>query len=409
MKYNQLSKKMILILVSLSIVLSSVASANTKAEKQDREPTKQELQDMSRVVIYSLENVSNGTVIQDIQALDPAAGGALSYRLAAEVAVRNAAAVQLVKAIVMNQSMTQDEKKAMLRPLAVAVGTLYSTSMRHHYDDELNAHIKGENPIVKFFRLSAKEFFYTMRDIFTRTPKANIVSEAVVDDKGTKEKSDDVVLKKGQLSPEWNGANVDGERIWRMREKMIREVLGQDMTIEWQKAFKEIGDIKNEKADDAMRFMFYVDGAEQGNAEIAHDLRAARKGAHGSVYAAMAGLGFLYAVIPGDWFGLFFQARDYSTGSAEISVILSYSALAAFAILKKAGSAFTTLPIIKNLIEILKNPGSQTTTISEMKLPLLSKVLKIRQKIEKAKGGVACKLSLGTSSTSATMAKAAGE
>ena len=154
--------------------------------------------------------------------------------------------------------------------------------------------------------------------------------------------------------------DVEQKKVWAVRERLVRDLLGQDITIAAQEMLKNVGDISGERADDALRWLFYIpnekkqDAEDLGKAGQALKIRNGRKIGH---KAAML--------------------------TVKISDLLAFSSIGAIALIKKATASFNVIQLLDRLIEIVRNPNSNLT-VSKMNVSLMSRLLQMDKKYQLA-------------------------
>jgi hypothetical protein len=121
--------KMPAILLALALLVSQNLFAQTEAES-----FRKQVGD----VVYSLENVRNGLVPDDIDRMDIVAKDALSVELAAEVTERMLTGMELLKLIYRDPNLSQEEKIEYHEALGVKLADLLMIIVRQHGDDQLN-------------------------------------------------------------------------------------------------------------------------------------------------------------------------------------------------------------------------------------------------------------------------------
>lgn len=197
--------------------------------------------------------------------------------------------------------------------------------------------------------------------------------------------------------------DVEQKKVWAVRERLVRDLLGQDITIAAQEMLKNVGDISGERADDALRWLFYIpnekkqDAEDLGKAGQALKIRNGRKIDHKAAMLTLLGLSVVWTVMPVDFVG---SLTEYTEATVKISDLLAFSSIGAIALIKKATASFNVIQLLDRLIEIVKNPNSNLT-VSKMNVSLMSRLLQMDKKYQLALQKVGAeKLSVGLSQAS---------
>lgn len=337
-------------LFTLLVGVSGWAQASVEAKKA-------EMKENVKQIVYSLDNVRNGLIAKDIMQLEGAAGGGLSVSVAAEIAERFQTAVELLKYIAMDKTMTQEEKRPMINDLGSAVGKVFIVVMRDHGFDELNPQDNRMHPAVKFAAQGAREFARTFTDVVRFEASAN------------------------------------NEKVSRVKDRLMGELLGQEMIITLQQLIKTMGDIPDDRADDALRRMLVIEGNDpekQGVAQMSLRVRESRQLGYAGAFTIMGGMAALWTIFPLDYVG---TMSEYSEVTAKLSDYISFGVLGAMAIFKKSTASFATVPGLKRLISITKDPKAEGE-FSRLKLPLMTRVLGLKKKLDLARQKVRCNVIL---------------
>ncbi len=369
MKFIQLTlKRWTLTTLAILFVGMTMAHAGPKAA---------EFKKQVGLVVYSLENAKAGFVGKDLDQLDAAAGQAMTIELAAQIAERFQTGLELLEAIVVDPSMTKDEKREVLPDLIGSLGQIYMTVVRQHGEDELHPEELKAPVFATFLGRAMKEFKHMFIDVFLPqdAEKVRTFDEQLA------------ILNTG-VTPA-----LEMQKQWRVTQLMIRDLLLQEMTIAYQRIILSIGDLKTEVADDV--FLENIvnppenrndDWADRGNAEKALALRTYRRTSH---YAALSFVGGLAAYwmlgTPIDFVGMATEYTDHATVVLTDSIV--FGSLASLALLKQATSANGSVPAIKRLVEIASQPGVPKE-FSSLKLPLLARLKGLEKKFNKARSEV---------------------
>ncbi|OQW50250.1 MAG: hypothetical protein A4S09_00200 [Proteobacteria bacterium SG_bin7] len=308
----------------------------------------EQLRKDSATLIYSLKNVQNGLVPKDIQELDKQAGGYLSVQLAAEIAERISASIDLIHEI-KRSDLSSKEKADMIDSVGSELGALFMTSVRHHGDDELDPKLNKDPIFVQYGKKATLELINTVKDLF-HFP-----------------------------------ATIDGNsHIWKIKERMYREYISQTAVIKFQKLMSELGQNPNDPDFKALKFLLAVPDSKKehendlGNVEKALLVRQNRLSAHYTVLGTIGFGAFMWTLFPVDWAGIMV---GYDMVTPRISDFITYSTFTLLALIRQATGAFGTIPGLKRLIEIIKDP-SKTDVFSTLKLPLFAKIMRIEKKVE---------------------------
>jgi hypothetical protein len=349
--------KMPAILLALALLVSQNLFAQTEAES-----FRKQVGD----VVYSLENVRNGLVPDDIDRMDIVAKDALSVELAAEVTERMLTGMELLKLIYRDPNLSQEEKIEYHEALGVKLADLLMIIVRQHGDDQLNPESDKRNPVVKFGAKTSLEMIRTFSDLLTFPRVA---------------KMDDV-------------PGADGHRVAKMRDRMLREYISQQAIIAFQDVMKDVagGDPTvpaTVKAYKGMRFALMVpddkkqDPFDLGTAEKALRVRQNRIAAHTTVLAGI-GVGYLtyFFVLPFDFFGMG-MGFSYDLATARISDFLALTSAITVGLIRQATGSFKAIAPLKTLIQIIKDPAN--TALSQLKVPLMARLLRVQTKVERAR------------------------
>ncbi len=322
-------------------------------------PKSANLEKDTATIVYSLKNVQNGLVPKDIQELDRQAGGYLSVQLAAEIAERISAAVDLIHEI-KKSDLPAKEKANMIDSIGSELGALFMTSVRQHGDDELDPKLNKDPIFVQYGKKAALELSNTLTDL-------------------------------GHF-PE----TIDGNsRVWKIKERMYREYISQTAVIKFQKMMQEFGQNPNDPDFKALKFLLAVPDDKKehendlGNAEKALLVRKNRLSAHYTVLGTIGFGAFMWTLFPVDWTGMMV---GYDMVTPRISDFITYSSFTLLALIRQATGAFGTIPGLTRLLEIIKDP-SKAHEFSTLKLPLFAKIMRIEKKVNSERrkfGGNSC-------------------
>lgn len=366
------------ILCALFVLASGFSTAVAQENSAKETAAVQQAVDQSKVVIYSIENVTSGLVIEDLKQLNRVAGGALTIKLAAEISVRFQTAMELLTHIIKSKDIPEEKKQALVDPLAEAIGDLFMFTIRHHRDDPLKMNYAKAPDVWDLLKRTGIEFLNIPSDVFGVSPKI-------------KRNAD------GSVSQQWNGANADDKRVMWFWDRIVRNYISREAIQSFQKAAMEIGDMPDSKEDGAFRALIYVKKKENGNdladVERALAIRKSRVVPHLAAFGSLVGAGVLWTFGGFDFIGMF--SGDYSAGNVRVVDTIVFGVLSAVALAKTATASFGSIPPMKRLIEMAMEPGKKHE-FSKMSLPLTARIAGLKKKMDAARGQVACKLSVGS-------------
>lgn len=320
-------------------------------------------------LVYNIQNLQNGLIEKDVINLSGPAGAALDYKVAAEIAEVFQTGIDFLKVIAEDKTLTKEQKRPLINDLGSALGTVFLIVLRHHGDDaiDIKRSSSSQDKVLNLAITSAKEVAGIIPNLFKFPKTAN------------------------------------GNRISLIKERMIRDLLGQKTIIMFQYAVKQMGEINDERADDVIRRMLAVpqkeidastdineygvdkEGTDRiGVARRGLIIRENRKKAHYVAYASLAGLAAIWGVTPVDFVG---WGIGYDGVTPILSDTIAASVLASLYTTKAITSAFGTIDSLKKLVSIVENP-EQSAEFSKIKLPLIARLLKVEQKFEQARGAV---------------------
>ena len=314
-------------------------------------------------LVYSLNSLENGKVLERLNWVDKVAAEAMPVKLGAEVAVNMLTALELLKVLVEDTTFKPEDKKDMVLDLVAALGRNLSTIDRHQGDDELNPEGEGDdNPnskstklplAIKLLKTTSLEFLSTFTDLLS-FPKT-----------------------------------FDNKRTYKFIDRMVREYISQDIVIYDQHLVAEVRSVDaDNKALKAFLFNQVVPDKKKnsptdlGTAEKALIVRKNRLGAHYIVLGTI-GVSILSWTLSGaDWFG--FATDGYSLTTARISDFLFYTSAITVGLIRAASGSFGVIPPLERLIDIINNP-KKSPEFSELKLPLMAQIFRIQKKVDEAK------------------------
>jgi hypothetical protein len=377
-------KTFIKLLLSLTLAVAPLQGWSQDASvspEQIQKKATEEAQKQARTVIYSIESLKSGLVVADINQLDAVAGGALIVRLGAEISVRFKTALELFVHVAKSKNIPEEEKQKLSMDLLEAIGDLYQITARHHRDDPLSTEYLKKPTVVEYILRTLKEFANIPGDLWV-SPKLK--------------RNDDGTVSQDRKS--WNGGNADDKRVPWFWDRIVRNYVTNLNSIELQKALKEAGELAETKVDGGLRQLIYVkikEGKPEDRAyadvERAKFRRESRIVPHAAVFGTLLGAAVVWSYTGFDFIGMF--SGDYSAGNVRVVEFITFGLLSAVALVKSATASFNSIPPMKKLIEMVKDP-SQNHEISKLSLPLTGRILGLRKKMEAAKGQVACKLSV---------------
>lgn len=369
-----------------SILTSLILSASVAFAGNDNLTPKQaaavkEAAEQVKVVVYSLENVTNGTVVEDLKKMVVKSGGALTMDAAAEIAQRFTTGLQLLVHIIKSKDIPEEKKADFVDPLGEAIGDLFMVTMRHHGDDPLAMDYAKRIGVLGFLKRTMFEFGRIPSDLWLSPKKIKDPQVTHAED--------------GTLQYEWNGANVDGKRVFKFWDRMLRNHIGREMILDFQKAAMEIGDMADTKEDGAFRALIYVkkkqDGNDLADAERAYALRMGRLLPHVAVLGSVVGAAVVWAFSGYDFIGA--SSGDPSNGNVRVVDAMAFGFIGAIGFVKSLTMSWGTIPPLKRLIEMAKEPAHKHK-FSRIYWPLSEKINLLRKKMQESRGQVACKLSV---------------
>jgi hypothetical protein len=371
--------------VALNVLFASVVNAGptdvisqSVVESNTIRMSAAEYQRQVGVITYSLKNVND--VIADLEQIDHAAGHALSIDLAAEIAERFLTALELAELIIADPNISVEVKRPMVQDLAYSLAQLYETTTVQSGDDKIDPLSDNTPKVLKFLKSGLVELLSTFTDFFT-APKG----ERVLSPEEIAQQSNNNVNEPNQDNTQ------KGLRTWKPKERLIRDILSQKLTIGYQQSLLRLGQIDNEKGDDFFRGILANSIEERdgkywenmGQAQRALVIRSERHMGHYAVFTILATLTGLWYLQPVDYVG-YLADYNYSEATARLSTIITYSALAAGGLYKKVTGSFHSIPGIKRLIEIAEHP-EQANEFSNLRKPFLARLMFIDSKMEKAR------------------------
>lgn len=317
-------------------------------------------------VVFSLENIKNGSVLDSFDQGNLMAAEAMSVMVAAEISERILAASELIVLIDRDKNLSEKQKVDLVRKIGVRLADLYMIVIRHHGDDELDSLEDKSGVLTKYTKKTLKE----MKNTFTQLlgfPKT-----------------------------------AEGKRIPIVWDRMIREYVSQSANIDMQKMMLALAENSESVINDRMRMVFDVPPEEKerptemGTAEKALYVRQDRLTAHYTVLATIGLSTLTYLTI--------FPGVDYvgaMVGYYDVTPVYSDAIAAGVAtfigLVRSASGSFKAIPGIKRLLEIIRKPEIPHEA-SKMNLPLLAKALRVQKKMEEARkavlSGRSCKVLL---------------
>lgn len=338
------------------------------------------------LVEYSLENLKNTMVTQDLEALHAPATNGLGYEIAAQIAERFQAGSELLVLIIKDETLSKEEKRPLVEKLVYRLMDLAIATNRQHGDDDLKIAVTQKERLKRLARVTAREFIGTFTLLYRRIPGAKPI---------TLDEARDIALRREK----GEGAAVDAEieaeakrnpyKVWKLKDRMVRDILSQHLGIILQKTVAEIKSIEG-KADDfyytnmVMKPEFANEKGELGAVERILLIRKNRQTAHRIILALTATLAGLWWHFPYEGVGHLINSYDFAT--AKLSDIIAFSGLGAMAALKIATAAQKTVPVYERLKEMVENPEkADANLVSRIKAPLITILARIQSKLNQAR------------------------